>query len=99
MVVHGTGLARAHVHGNMGHGLGALGSSVASDRRVRGGVHVAVRAALIQGIDHGGQHEAVGEVTEQEVVGGALPRSGTLDGHGAVHGRRGVAGTVLCDVG
>jgi hypothetical protein len=69
------------------------------DRRVRGGVHIAVRAALIQGIDHGGQHKAVGEVTEQEVVGGALPRSGALGGHGDVEGWHGVAGTVLCDVG
>jgi hypothetical protein len=33
-------------------------------------------------------------VTEQEVVGGVLPQSGTLGGHGDVQGRRGVAGTV-----
>jgi hypothetical protein len=64
------------VHGRVKHGtgvcvcarergvaLGALGGSVASNRRVRGGVHVAAWAVLIQGIDHGGQHESGGEVT------------------------------------
>jgi hypothetical protein len=51
------------VYGNGARALGALGGSVASNRRVRGGVHVAARAVLIQGIDHGGQHESGGEVT------------------------------------
>jgi hypothetical protein len=51
------------VHGNGARALGMLGGSVASNRHVRGGVHVAARAVLIQGIDHGGQHESGGEVT------------------------------------
>jgi hypothetical protein len=42
---------------------GHTGGSVASNQRVRGSVHVAARAVLIQGIDHGGQHESGGEVT------------------------------------
>jgi hypothetical protein len=33
-VVHGTGLARVHVHGNAGRGLGELGDMVASEWHV-----------------------------------------------------------------
>jgi hypothetical protein len=82
------------VHGNGAHALGALGGSVASNRRDRGGVHAAAQAVVIQGIDHGGQHEPGGEVTWQEVVGGALPRSDALGGHGDAQGGVGC----LCNV-
>jgi hypothetical protein len=51
------------VHGNGARALGALGGSVASKRRGRGGVHAAAQAVLIQGIGHGGEHESGGEVT------------------------------------
>jgi hypothetical protein len=77
-------LGEAQVHGNVGRGLGALGGSVASDRRVRGASHDRPRPDLPRGIDPGVLGLAGGEVMEQEVVGGVLPRSGALGGHGDV---------------
>jgi hypothetical protein len=50
-------------------------------------VHGEARAGLAQGIGRRGRHRAGGEVTGQRVVGGALPRSGILGGHGNVLGQ------------
>jgi hypothetical protein len=75
------------VCGNATHALRALGGLVASVRRGRGGMHGEARAGLAQGVGRRGRHGAGGEVTGQGVVGGALPRSSVLGGHGDVLGR------------
>jgi hypothetical protein len=46
-------LGEAHAHGNVGHGLGALGSSVAPGRHVRGASNGRPRSDLTRGIDPG----------------------------------------------
>jgi hypothetical protein len=56
------------------------GAGRGADARGRGGVHKEARAGLARGIGHGGQHMAGGEVTEQEVDGGTLPRLGVHGG-------------------
>jgi hypothetical protein len=75
------------VRGNVTHALRALGGPVASVPHGQGGVHGEARAGLAQGIGRRGRHGAGGEVTGQGVVGGALPRSSILGGHGHVLGR------------
>jgi hypothetical protein len=54
--------------------------------------HARSRAGVARGIGRGCTEGLDGEVTGQEVVGGALPRSGALGGHGDGPGWRGVAG-------
>jgi hypothetical protein len=81
------------------HALGALDGSVASDWRGRGGVHAEARAGLARGIGHGGQHEAGGEVMEQEVVGGSLPQSGIHGGQWRCPGAAWCGWVGLCGVG
>jgi hypothetical protein len=83
----------------MMHALDVLGGQTASRWHGWAVVHGHARAKLAWGIDLVGQDGAGGEVTAREVDYGALPRFGVLGGHGDVQGRRGVARTVLCDVG
>jgi hypothetical protein len=61
--VHGTGLARALMHGNASPALRALGGAVASERRDRGGVHGRARGLLLRGIDSSGRGKLGSEVT------------------------------------
>jgi hypothetical protein len=51
--VHRARLGEAQAHRNVGRGLGALGGSVASGRRVRGASHGRPRSDLTRGIDPG----------------------------------------------
>jgi hypothetical protein len=61
--MHGTGLARALVHGNASPALHALGGVVALERRDRGGVHGRAHGLLLQGINSSGRGKLGGEVT------------------------------------
>jgi hypothetical protein len=81
-------------HGNASPALRVLGGTVASKCRGQGDLHGGARAVLVQGIDPLGRGRSGGEVTVQEVVGGARPRSGILGGHGDVPRRHEVAGSV-----
>jgi hypothetical protein len=89
----------ARVHGNALPALDALGGQFAPCWHGRGVVYGGSEVAASRGIGRGRAGELDGEVTGREVVGGALPRSGTLGGHGDCPGRRGVAGSGLCSVG
>jgi hypothetical protein len=94
IVVHGTGLASACMHGNAGLGLGTLGGLVASEWHdhcvAQGGSEVAAS----RGIDRARVDELDGEVTGLEVVGGVLPKHDVHGGQWQRPGRRGVAGSV-----
>jgi hypothetical protein len=95
MGVHGTGLARARVHGNASPALRMLGDAVVSKRHDRGDVLGGVRARLAQGINPLGRGRSGGEVTSQGVVGGVLTKHGVHRRQwrrlgcrrGGVHGR------------
>jgi hypothetical protein len=87
------------VLGNEVHALGTLGGQRASHGHGWAAVHGHARAELARGIGPSGQGEAGGEVTAQSVVGGALPRSSALGGHGDALGERGVDEWCLCEVG
>jgi hypothetical protein len=73
-------LEGAWVHGNALPAPDALGGQFATRWQGRGVAHARPRADRSRGIDHWGQNEAGGEVTTQEVDGGALPRLGVHGG-------------------
>jgi hypothetical protein len=93
------GLDRARVHGNALPALDALGGQFTPCWHGRGVVYGGSEVAASRGIGRGRPGELDGEVTSWEVVGGALPRSGSLGGHGGCPRQRGVAGSGLCSVG
>jgi hypothetical protein len=88
-VVHGTGLARARVHGNAGRGLGVLGGMVTSEWHIHCAAQGGSEVAASRGIDRACVEELDGEVTGLVVVGAVSPRLGAQDGHGDAPGRRG----------
>jgi hypothetical protein len=81
-VVRGTGPACVRVHGNVGHGLGALGGTIASEWHghcvMQGGSEVAAS----RGIDRGRVGELDGEVTGLELVDAGPTRVGIPCKHG-----------------
>jgi hypothetical protein len=85
--------------GNAAPALCALVGLSALARRGRGDAHGRSEAGAARGIGQGGQHRASGEVTGRGMVGGALPRSCALGGHGDAQGRRGVCWVCLCIAG
>jgi hypothetical protein len=70
--------------GNGVHALDALGGQMASHWHGWSAVHGHARAELARGIGPLGRDGAGGDVMCQEMVGGALPRSGVHGGHGEV---------------
>jgi hypothetical protein len=98
-VVHSTGPTRVRVHGNAGHGLGALGGSTVLEWQGRGAVHGESRSGVAQGIDPGSRRGAGGKVTAWETVHAMLPMLGVHGGHGDIHGRRRGIVSDLCSVG
>jgi hypothetical protein len=84
MGMHGTGRARALMHGNAGLGLGTLGGLGASEWHDHCAAQGGSEVAVSRGIDHALVDELDGEVTGLEVVSAALPTLGAHGGHGDV---------------
>jgi hypothetical protein len=75
-------LGEGGVHGNDSGALGALAARWTPVWHGRGGTHGGLRAGLAWGIDPWAWCDAGGEVTGQELVGGAQARLGAHGGHG-----------------
>jgi hypothetical protein len=76
----------AQVHRNAMRALHALGGSIASDRRGRGGVLSGSEVAVPRGIDHTCAEGLYGEVTSPGAVGAVSPKLGVHGGLGYGHG-------------